>query len=147
MAELVDARDSKSRDGNIVPVRVRLPAPFFFEKVSMEQSDCIFCKIIAKEIPSNIITQNDDVVVIQDISPKAPVHYLIIPKKHISDVVSLQEADALLAGKMFLMAKELGSKLSGSKAFRLLVNNGSDVGQSVFHLHCHFLSGKKMTGF
>ena len=113
----------------------------------MAQNDCIFCKIIAKEIPSKIIAQNDDVVVIQDISPKAPVHYLIIPKKHIDDVMSLQEADALLAGKMFLMAKELGNKLSSPQAFRLLVNNGSDVGQSVFHLHFHFLSGKKMTGF
>ena len=71
----------------------------------MAQNDCIFCKIIAKEIPSKIITHNDDVVVIQDISPKSPIHYLIVPKKHISDVMSLQEAAALLVGKIFFMAK------------------------------------------
>ena len=116
-------------------------------KIFMAQNDCIFCKIIAKELSSKIIAENNDVIVIQDIAPKAPVHYLIIPKKHIADVMALQETDALLVGKLLLMAKELGAKLTGSQAFRLVVNNGSDVGQSVFHLHFHFLSGKKMLDF
>ncbi|HZW60996.1 MAG TPA: histidine triad nucleotide-binding protein [Candidatus Babeliales bacterium] len=127
--------------------------PFFFKvwplikEVVMNDKNCIFCKIIAKEIPSKIIAENDDIIGIQDIAPKAPVHYLIIPKKHIHDVTSLQEEDILIPGKMLMMAKEISKKLSGSQAFRLIINNGPDAGQSVFHLHFHFLSGKKMLDF
>ncbi len=111
------------------------------------QHDCIFCKIIEKKIPSDIVLETDDVIVVKDIAPKAPVHNLIIPKKHISDVASLSEDDLYIPGQLFKTAQELSKQLSGSQAFRLIVNNGPDAGQSVFHMHMHFLSGKKMLDF
>lgn len=109
--------------------------------------NCIFCKIVAKQIPSTIVAESDDILVIKDRAPKAPVHFLIIPKVHINDVQSLAKDQAPLAGNMLLMAQDLSKKLAGSGAFRLIMNNGVDAGQSVFHLHCHFLSGKKMLDF
>ena len=106
------------------------------------EQDCIFCKIIAGTIPSTIVMQEDDILVVKDIAPKAPVHYLIIPKKHVKDLVSLQEADFPLMGRVAAMAQQIAAGLSGSRSFRLVTNNGADAGQSVFHLHFHFLSGK-----
>ena len=109
----------------------------------MEAQNCVFCKILAGQLPSKVITQTDSLIVIDNIAPKAAIHYLIIPKKHIPDITSLTHDDAVLTGEMVLMAKTLAADLSGSQAFRLIVNNGSDVGQSVFHLHFHFLAGQK----
>jgi len=109
--------------------------------------DCVFCKIISREIPAKIIEENDDVLVIQDLHPKAPVHYLIITKKHIVNVGQMEEQDAFYPAKMMLMARDLSKKLSGDQSFRLLMNNGEGSGQSVFHMHMHFLSGKKMSDF
>ena len=110
-------------------------------------NDCIFCKIIARQIPSKVIAETDEVIVIQDITPKAPVHYLIIPKQHIQNVADLSDASAHIPAQMLMMARDVSQKLSGSQAFRLIFNNGADAGQSVFHIHCHFLSGKKMLDF
>lgn len=113
----------------------------------MPTESCIFCRIINNELPAQKVTEDDDILVIKDIAPKAPVHYLIIPKKHIASIGSLEKNDADLAAKMLLKAKELGHGLAGSQSFRLIMNNGAEAGQSVFHTHCHFLSGKKMLDF
>jgi len=113
----------------------------------MTSSECLFCKIISGKIPAEIIDQNDDVVVIKDLHPKAPVHYLIIPKKHVENISSLDGKTAEIMSKIALMAKKLSHEKLNDGDFRLIINNGPGVGQSVFHLHCHFLSGKKMTDF
>lgn len=110
----------------------------------MNDSNCIFCKIIAKKIPATVINETDDIIVIKDSAPKTPIHYLIIPKKHIADLQSLQDADKQLACNMLFMAHELSKNLPGTKAFRLVSNNGHDAGQRVFHIHLHFLAGKEL---
>ena len=112
----------------------------------MSQS-CIFCKIIAKEIPSTIVAENENVLVIKDIAPKAPIHYLIIPKVHRENIQGFLPEDCIIAASCLFMAQELAQKLSGTQSFRLISNNGADSGQCVFHLHFHFLSGKKMLDF
>lgn len=110
----------------------------------MSHQSCIFCNIIDGKIPASKIYENDHVMVIKDIAPKAPVHFLIIPKIHVPDVASLAEAHATYAAAALLVTAELKKHLAGSQSFRLITNTGADVGQTVFHLHFHFLSGKKM---
>lgn len=111
----------------------------------MLHQSCVFCSIIRGEIPATKIYENDKLIVIKDIAPKAPVHLLIIPKIHVPDVAALTEADAVFAAAMLLVTAELKKQLTGSHAFRLIANTGADVGQSVFHVHFHFLSGKMMS--
>ncbi len=109
-------------------------------------SDCIFCKIILGQIPSKKIAENNDLIVISDIAPKASTHYLIIPKKHVVDLISLKPQDLNIGSAVFAMAHDLAQNLAGSKAFRLIANNGLGAGQSVFHLHFHFLAGANLPG-
>lgn len=107
---------------------------------------CIFCKIICKEIPSKIIAENDHVIVVEDIAPKAPVHYLIIPKIHIKNINDLQDIDEhnTALREMFRMVQQIATNLSEPKAFTLVSNNGAEAGQSVFHMHWHLLAGKNL---
>lgn len=102
---------------------------------------CIFCNILARKVPAPILAETEDVFVIKDIHPKAPIHYLIIPKKHVVDVQSLQGADIELMAKMAAMAQKLSQESSEHKDFRLVVNSGHAAGQRVFHLHMHYLAG------
>lgn len=104
---------------------------------------CIFCKIINQELPSTIIKQDDHTLVIQNIAPQAPIHSLILPKKHIENLNALADGDEVYAWSMLKMARDLGNELP-SKAFNIISNNGAAAGQSVFHLHLHFLSGKNL---
>ncbi len=101
----------------------------------------LFSKIIDREIESNIIAENDDVIVIEDIQPKAPIHYLIIPKKEVEKVQDLEEADYQYIEKMFKMAQKLSREIDGASDFKLLINSGEGAGQEIPHLHMHFLAG------
>jgi diadenosine tetraphosphate (Ap4A) HIT family hydrolase len=105
---------------------------------------CIFCKIIKKEIPSTVMYENEFVLVVNDISPKAPIHYLIFPKKHIVDISHVVAEDWCCIVETLKMASELGKKLLPPSAFNLISNNGAAAGQSVFHMHWHFLAGKNI---
>ena len=87
------------------------------------------------------------ILVIKDIAPKAPTHYLIIPKKHFKDLKEVQKIDASVLADMLFMSQQLSKELGGSGSFRFIINNGREVGQSVFHLHGHFLAGKQMQDF
>jgi histidine triad (HIT) family protein len=106
--------------------------------------DCIFCKILAGEIPSTKVYENDTVYAFRDINPGAPTHILIIPRKHIERVADLDEADAGLVGDLLLAARDIAKQEGVSEAFRLVINNGEGVGQSVFHIHVHLLAGRKL---
>jgi len=111
----------------------------------MENQACIFCKIINHEIPSSIITENNDFLVIKDIYPQAPIHYLILPKRHIINVKECTSQDVSLLGNMLLLTKELSKDLSAPQDYRIMLNNGYSSGQRVFHMHLHFLAGKQMS--
>jgi len=106
-------------------------------------SECLFCKIIKREIPSERVFENEKVLVIKDIHPKAEVHLLILPKKHIVSVNHLEEEDKELMGELILTAQEIAKekKLTG---YKLIINVGREGGQLIDHLHLHLLSGKKI---
>jgi|SRR5579859_4855630 len=105
---------------------------------------CIFCKIIRKEIPSNTLYEDDQVIAFHDIHPAAPTHVLIVPKAHVESVEDIPEGDplvSLLAERATQVAKELNLR----DGYRLVINNGDNGGQTVFHLHLHLLGGRFMT--
>jgi len=105
--------------------------------------NCIFCEIVSRKLPSKIEYEDDDVIVFQNINPVAPVHVLIVPKKHIVNLSDATEEDEKVLGKTLLVAKQVSEKLGISSAFRIAVANGEDAGQSVFHLHFHLTGGWK----
>ncbi|MCC7414889.1 MAG: histidine triad nucleotide-binding protein [Epsilonproteobacteria bacterium] len=111
------------------------------------KTDCIFCKIIAGQLPTKPYAEYDDILVIRDIAPKAPTHLLIMPKKHIHDIASVEAGDMPLVARMITVAQEIAQDNDKGKKtdFRLMINNGAGAGQSVFHLHMHFLAGKQMS--
>ena len=108
-------------------------------------SDCIFCKIAAGEIPSKKIFEDEEMMAFHDMNPVAPVHFLIIPKKHIKCMLELEEADAALIGRMLFRAKEIAKELGCEERGGRFVNNAKiDGGQTVNHLHIHFLGGRAL---
>jgi histidine triad (HIT) family protein len=107
--------------------------------------ECIFCRIIAGEIPADIVYQDEDFLAFRDIMPKAPTHVLIIPKTHIASAAELTEGQAELAGRLIIIAKNLAKKKGiARKGYRLVINCGLEGGQVVPHLHLHLLGGRQM---
>lgn len=107
---------------------------------------CLFCKIIAGEIPGKKVYEDDLVVVIEDIAPAAPRHYLILPRKHVASVLELSPADDTLVGHVHCVAARLAQDLGfAAPGFRLVTNTNADAGQTVFHLHFHLLAGRNLT--
>ena len=105
----------------------------------------IFQKIINKEIPANIVFEDDDVLAFHDIQPQAPIHILIIPKKPIVNVATAQQEDCMVLGKLMLTAAYIAKELGISeKGYRLVTNINNDGGQSVYHLHVHLLGGRQL---
>lgn len=107
--------------------------------------DCLFCKIIAGEIPSNKVYSDDDVYAFHDISPSAPVHVLLVPKKHITDMQATRQEDEQLLGRLLLKAKEIAGILGLEESgYRCVVNTGPDSTRTIFHLHLHILGGRPL---
>lgn len=111
-------------------------------------SDCLFCKIVRKEIPSQIIYEDERVMAFKDINPLAPVHYLIIPKEHLTNVLDITEDNADLVGQIHLVANKLAREAGiAEKGFRIISNCNQEGGQIIFHLHYHLIGGEPLHEF
>jgi len=108
-------------------------------------ADCIFCKIINKEIPADIVYEDEEGIAFRDIEPKARVHFLIVPKKHVLSADRLEACDKELIGSLVLVAQRIAKEQGVSETgYRLIFNVGRDAGQTVDHLHLHLLGGEKL---
>jgi len=107
-------------------------------------SDCIFCKIIEGKIPSKKVYEDEELLAFYDLNPQAPVHFLVIPKKHITNIMEMDAADSALLGKLLFKAQELAKETGCVKGARFVINCKSHGGQTVDHLHCHVLGGRFM---
>ena len=107
--------------------------------------DCIFCKIVAGELPSERLYEDDEIVAFRDISPQAPFHGIIIPRAHIATLNDLRDEQAPLMGRFFVVARQLASE-HGLAGYRVVVNTNAEGGQVVYHVHMHLLGGRQMRG-
>lgn len=106
--------------------------------------NCLFCKIIKGEIPADKLYEDDDILAFRDIAPQAPVHFLVIPKKHIRGPADITSENEQLIGKVIRMGGEI-ARQEGLEHYRVVVNNGVEAGQTVFHIHIHILGGRGMS--
>src|SRR5258708_2914745 len=108
--------------------------------------DCLFCKIVAGSIPANKVYEDEHAVAFRDINPQAPVHVLIVPKKHIAGLSDLRghDEEKLLLGHLHAIASDLAREHKLDKGYRTVINTGEDGGQTVFHIHVHLLGGRAM---
>jgi len=108
--------------------------------------DCLFCKLVEREIPAQIVYEDDQVLAFHDIDPQAPTHILIIPKRHISTLNDLSVEDAALVGRLQVTAAKLAKELGFAEAgYRVVMNCNQDGGQTVWHIHMHLLAGRSLT--
>ena len=106
---------------------------------------CIFCKIIKKEIPSEIMYEDENVIAFKDINPEAPIHILVVPKKHIPSLAQIKKEDEIIIGKIYNVINKIAQQQGvKEKGYRVIVNCGEDGGQTVGHLHFHLVAGKKL---
>ncbi len=111
-----------------------------------ENNDCLFCKIVEKKIPADIVYESEDIIAFKDIEPKAPIHCLIIPKKHISTINDIDESNSNIIGLMYEAAAQLARTLNVDKdGYRVVMNCNSNGGQTVYHIHLHFLAGRQLS--
>ncbi|MFO3716978.1 histidine triad nucleotide-binding protein [Anaerococcus sp. ENR1011] len=103
--------------------------------------DCVFCKIAAGEIPSDKIYEDEDIIAFNDLDPQAPIHFLVIPKKHITSLAQVEESDSALIGRIMLAIQKLAAE-NNLESYRVVTNIGEDGGQTVPHLHFHVLGGR-----
>ena len=112
----------------------------------MTTTDCLFCKLRDGVIPANITHQDDDVLAFADLKPQAPLHELVIPRKHLATLAEVQGEDATLLGRLMLVgAKRARDRGLSHSGFRVVMNSGRDAGQTVFHIHLHVLAGRPLT--
>jgi histidine triad (HIT) family protein len=109
--------------------------------------DCLFCRLVAGEIPANVVRETDQTLAFHDIAPKAPTHVLVIPKAHHADIAALAAADPALAGRLVADAAQVAEAAGLGDGWRLVFNTGASVGQTVFHVHAHVLGGGRIEAF
>jgi histidine triad (HIT) family protein len=133
---------------DLAPPFPRVYAPYRGNGTTTQQgeqamNDCIFCKIVAGQIPAKKLYEDDDVLAFWDIAPQAPVHFLVIPKKHIAAPVDVQEEDDQVIGKLIRIGSQLARENGVADGFRVIFNNGKKAGQEVFHIHLHIIGGRE----
>ena len=106
--------------------------------------DCIFCRIVARTIPATIVHENDELVAFRDAHPQAPVHVLVVPRRHVASLDEASAGDRALLGGLLLAAKEIAAKEGIAGGYRVVHNCGASAGQSVFHAHFHVLGGRSL---
>ena len=112
----------------------------------MTEQSCLFCRIVAQEIPSDLVHQDDRAIVIRDLNPQAPTHLLVISREHIESLDDASQKDEALLGHLLRVAARVANAEGlGESGYRTVINNGAGAGQSVFHLHLHVLGGREMT--
>tara|TARA_B100000925_G_C21990462_1_gene466562 strand:- start:1649 stop:2047 length:399 start_codon:yes stop_codon:yes gene_type:complete len=111
-----------------------------------EKNDCLFCRIVEKKVPADIVYESDDLIAFKDIEPRAPIHCLIIPKKHISTINDIDRSNSNIIGLMYETAAQLARSFNVDKeGYRVVMNCNSNGGQTVYHIHLHFLAGRQLS--